>query len=1061
MKHIQYIILLFLIVPLKGISQQYLSGIVKDSLSHEPLEKVTVQLGTEVTMTNAEGRFRLLKKTNSKLLTAKRLGYRPATLPVESEGSNLQIMMQTIQTKIEEVVINTGYFKIPQERSTGSYSYIGNKQLDAIVATNIQDKIEGLATGLDFDRSKTYTTPMNVRGLSTIESDASPLIVLDNFPYDGELSTINPNDIESITILKDAAAASIWGARAGNGVIVITTKAGSYNRQHVVSFTGNLSIGSRPDLFYNKKRISSYTQLNIEEQIFKNGGYAIRDQTAIPLYAELLIAARDGLISDSEFEQQKDQLLRNDIRREAKNLLYQNSINQQYALNFRGGTEKHNYYASVNYDGNSAQLVGDRYKRMNALFQNGFRLVDNLDLNTSLRYTQVRSASNGISLSVADFPTYARLKDDGGNSMAFPKTYRFAYQQQAESIGLLDWMYRPLDERKLIDNKKESYEIQAQGTLKYRLKEILDFSLMYQYTADQDKNWTHYAKESFYVRNLVNRFTQEDGKRIIPYGDILSGNTSSKSEVHNARLQVDYQQKFGKLDISALSGAEIRQGITEGIPRYLLYNYDPNVMTATNKFDYNTRYATRPTSTASIPTSPIGISKIVDRFVSYYANAGINWDGAFDLTGSLRWDASNLFGVKTNQKGIPLWSTGIGWNLVKSKVIKGSLFDNLRITTSYGSSGNVNRSVSVYNILSYNTDQQTNLPMGILESVGNPGLKWESVRTWNIALDFATWKNRLSGKIEYYRKSASDLIGEDLLDPTTGIVTTLLPRVDNMVNYASLSTSGLDMQLNMVVLRDKALKWNMTFMFSKNTNKVTSYNMSQQNDVNIMFTKSPPREGESLNTLYTLPWYGLNGETGRVNLPDDAEGKTYRAYYEKYPLEQMQVAGVTRAPYFGSWLHQMRYKNFSLGFHLLWKAGHIWRRESMLPGYEYLSSGYYHQDIERRWKAPGDELKTNVPAAVGYTSSTASDSYYEGQVYKYSDALIVKGDYIRLQNVQLGYEWKGNSKTKTTLSSLRMLLNLRNVGLLWKANKHGIDPEYQGGDFPNPRMTSISLQASF
>ncbi|WP_344675339.1 SusC/RagA family TonB-linked outer membrane protein [Sphingobacterium kyonggiense] len=1060
MKKIKCAIFALLLLPLTALAQQYVTGTVLDSLSRAPLAKVTIQLGSKITATDENGVFRIYNPIpDNQLLTARRVGYNETVLEITSDMQHLRIVMFPIEHSIEEVVVNTGYFKIPQERSTGSFSYIGNKQLDAIVSTNIQDKIEGLATGLDFDRSRTYVTPMNVRGLSTIESDASPLIVIDNFPYDGDLSTINPNDVQSITILKDAAASSIWGARAGNGVIVVTTKTGAYGKPNVVSFTGNLSVGSRPDLFYNKKRLRSPLLMDIEETIFENGGYAIRNQTPIPLYVELLIAEQDGLIND--FEQQKQRMLATDIRTEGKDLLYRNSINQQYALNFRGGSDKHNYYASINYDGNRAQVIGNEYKRMNALLHNGFRLSNNIDINTSLRYTQIRSSSNGISLSLNDFPTYARLRDDEGKSMAFPRTYRFSYQQQAEDNGLLDWLYRPLDERELIDSRQEAYEVQAQATLQYRFREFLNFSLMYQYTTDQNKNWTHYGKESFYVRNLVNRFTQQGGTQIIPYGDILSGDAGSRSEVHNARLQTDYKQVFGKIEISALAGAEIRQGIAEGLPRYLFYDYDPNVMTAVNKFDYNTRYATRPTSSAVIPTSPVGISKVVDRFISYYANAGANWNGYLDLTGSLRWDASNLFGVKTNQKGIPLWSTGIGWNLTKSKIIGDALFNNLRISTSFGSSGNVNRSVSVYNIVSYGTDQQTNLPMAILESVGNPGLKWENVKTWNIALDFSIWKNRVTGRLDFYRKSASDLIGEDLLDPTAGIVTTVLPRVDNMVNYAGLLTKGIDMQLNVDVLRERPVEWDMTFMFSKNTNKVTSYNMSQQNDVNMMFMTNPPREGESLNTVYTLPWYGLDGNTGRTLLPDDASGKTYREYYEQYPMEQMRVAGVTRAPYFGSWLHQVRYKNFSFGLHLLWKAGHIWRAESMLPGYEYFSAGYYHQDIANRWKSPGDEQTTNVPSAVPYTNSTSSDSYYEGQVYKYSDALIAKGDYIRLQNIQLGYEWKKNPANKMKFSSLRVLLNMRNVGLLWKANKLGIDPEYQTADFPAPRITSLSLQASF
>lgn len=965
--------------------------------------------------------------------------------------------------EIEEVVVlQTGFQRIPQERSTGSFSYISRKQLDGVVATNIQDKLEGMVTGLDIDRSNRFNPSLKVRGLSTIESNVVPLIILDNFPYENDLSTINPNDIESITVLKDAAAASIWGARAGNGVIVITSKSGRYSSTMQTSFAGNLSFSARPDLYYDPKRISAAEQMDVEESIFKNGGYQIRNQTSIPFYVEMLVALRDNKMSQEDFDSKRQELLAVDIRQDASKWLYQRAMNQQYSWDIRGGSTRHRYLLSANYDKNLEELVGNRYNRMNVYLSNGFKFSDRLELNTTLRYTKEGTSSNGIGVNNPTFPTYLRLKDEDGY-VSFPKDYRFAYQQQAEQSGLLDWLYRPLEEKDLQDIGSSKQELQVQADVGYKISSSLDVKALYNFNQEADDSWMHYDRSSYYVRNLVNRFTQADGTQVLPEGDILQESGGNKVWTHSGRLQLDYQEDFGDFKLYGLAGAEIRQQEYRSSTGSILYGYDPDLMIGTNQLNYNQRYATRPTSTALIPGPVVSLSRVIDRFVSYYSNAAIHYRSFLDFTGSVRWDASNIFGVKTNQKGVPLWSMGVGWNLVKSDLIKSDFLNELRVTMSYGSSGNVNKSVSVYPIIGYSSslDQMTNLNFAWLDRVGNPSLRWERVNTWNIGLSSTVLDNRLSAKLEYYKKYAKDLIGENLLDPATGITSSIDPVIPNKINYAELLTKGLDVQLTWKVLNKTKFWWHTTIMFSKNSNEVQAFNMSQQNDANTVLSKSAPRVGASLDAIYALPWYGLDGETGRVRLPNAEAGSNYKKYYESFNIDDLINTGVSRAPYFGSWHHDFGYKNINVGIQLLWKAGHHWRRNSMMPGYEYLGPSYYHSDISKRWLMPGDEYKTDVPAASSYYTNTTNDTYYEGRIYGYSEKLVTPADYLRLQNIQLGYNWQIHNSGAKQHFNLRLQVNVRNVGLLWRANKNNIDPEYPLSEYPNPRITSFTLRLTY
>lgn len=236
----------------------------------------------------------------------------------------------------------TGYQNLPRERATGSFSRVDSSLLQRRISTDVLGRLEDNVPGLAFNRSAMaggVNNPISIRGRSTLFANANPLILLDNFPYEGDVSAINPNDVESVTVLKDAAAASIWGARAGNGVIVITTRKGKRNQAPTVSLTSNITISDKPDL-YAQPRISTADHIELEKTLFARNFFS-SDETsanhpALSPVTELLIAQRDGHLSAAQAQQQIEALKGRDLRDDYSRYLYRKSVNQQYALQVNG-----------------------------------------------------------------------------------------------------------------------------------------------------------------------------------------------------------------------------------------------------------------------------------------------------------------------------------------------------------------------------------------------------------------------------------------------------------------------------------------------------------------------------------------------------------------------------------------------------------------------------------------------------------------------------------------------------------------------------------------------------
>ena len=1029
--------------------------------------KLRLVQGRQVAHTDADGFFSFRKAAVPDSVFVTSVGYISATIWLTETVST--IGLQRDEHAIEEVqVVNTGFYQIPKERATGSFAVIDNALLNRSVGGDILQRLEGIASGVQFvNPGGSEASDIRVRGLASIQSDATPLIVVDNFPYDGDITSINPGDIEHVTVLKDAAAASIWGARAGNGVIVITTKQGRYNQKGQFSLNSDLTVGQKPDLLYSRDRLPSETVMQIEKEKYEQGGYYLPNNNQIPFpeYVEMLIARDAGTLSEEEFLRREAALKRTEVREEAMKYLYQPAVAQRYGINARGGGERFTYYMSGGYDRNRDYIIGNRHERINLNMQNTFKPFGGMEISSSLWYSGQDRRNNGLSiddltanLTHVRLSPYTPLQDGSGKALSLARDYRLPYIDGATAEGLLDWHYRPLEERDLIDRRTRQNELRANTGLRYSFLQNYNLQASYQYLNGHSQGETLYGKDSYYVRNLVNRFTQANGSRMIPYAGILQLLPPLRYNSHSGRIQFNYTQQIAQgHEVVALIGSEIRQSIEFRKPGATLYNYDPDLMTGTANYNYAQSNPVRPNGNGRIPAPSSTNTRYIDRYLSYFGNASYSFREKYILSGSLRWDGSNLFGVKTNQKGVPLWSIGSGWDIGAEEWFRPSSVDHLKLRLTYGVAGNVNKLVSAYPTIGHwGSHITSHLDYASILSIGNPSLRWEQVATANIGADFRLWQGRLSGSIDYYIKNAHDLIGADILPPSTGIVTGGTALSSNLVNYADMRTKGLDIQVRSRNLNG-AFQWNNTLLFHLVRNEVTRYKASETGLITLYTSTDnpPPREGKSKDLIYALPTYRLDPADGTVMMYVDGERERNAAtYINSLAFEDLEEMGVVVPPFYGSLLNDFSWKGLNLSFMLTWRAGHVFRRSTHGPGLE--TSVIYHMDYLDRWQKPGDEQWTDVPAI-----SEDNNENLKAAQRNFAN-FVSRGDHVRLQDISMSYLLP---KSKTFLPDIRQVRiygYARNLGVLWKKEKSSLDPDYPNTTtYLVPKTFAIGLQMNF
>jgi TonB-linked SusC/RagA family outer membrane protein len=1055
-----------------------ISGTIVSATDQKPLLGATIILlsNNQRALTDGNGYFRLTTPDTSGKIQVIFVGHETQILTFNSHFHGpYQIRLVENYTDLKEVIVSTGYQKLPKERVTGSFFQLDSTLINRRVSTDIVSRLEGVVPGLLFNRntsaSSSNTLDLSIRGHSTLFSNDQPLIVLDNFPYDGDINNINPNDIASISVLKDAAAASIWGVRSGNGVIIITTKQGQQNQPLSMEFNSNFTIGEKPDIYYDPNFLDANDFINVEQTLFKGGFYDRKIRSGYQVISpvvQLLANQRSGLITQTQADNLIDGLRQIDVRKDIEKYFYKKSFLQQYNLNFRGGGKNSDYYSSIGYDKNLSALVGNTSQRITISNSLNFRPVKNLDISASWFFSKDNGKSNaalrGINQvsGINHLYPYAQLSDSQANPLAIVHAFSQSFINSTANSKLLDWNYRPLDELKNADNQSTGIDNRLTAGMKYTILNGLSAEVKYAYEIANNEERDYYSQDTYYTRNLINGFAQLNSDGMYNYPIPLGGVynlSSAKLASNRIRGQFNFNRDWRNNSLSIIGGTEWSSVQNYSIVNAPAYGYNKSTGASVPSIDFLTNYVQNPKNlgTSQIPNNQY-YSKFNDNYISYFANGAYTYDQKYSVSISGRIDKSNLFGVNTNQKAVPLFSTGLAWNLGKERFYNFSLIPDIKLRATFGYNGNVNKSVSAITTLLQQTNSYySNSPYNVISSPGNPNLGWEKDRMINLGIDFSLRKQIISGSIEYYNKKGDNLFGYEQLPPSSG-------QLQFFGNTANTKGHGFDVLINSRNISTPDFKWTTNFIYNNAIDKVSKYffqtaitDYVSQNGNSGVIT---PIVGAPLFAIYAFRSGPLTHQTG------DPQGYLNGQLSTDYPAiraqtkpSDLQFFGSARPTHFGSVRNTLIFKQITLSANVIYKLGYYFYK----PSINYYSLYYNwtgNKDFLKRWQNPGDEAKTKIPSIASLPINSDREFFYE-----YSDVNVENGSHIRLQDIMLSYDLKSLLGKKSSFSSLNIYGYVNNVGILWKANHAGLDPDVylsNGGatSLPIPRTYSIGIKTN-
>lgn len=1055
------IVLIICILPIVALTQNIIiSGRVVSATTQHGLYGASILLeGKRIGLSDNYGQFNVTVNERDSILTILFMEYKTYSMPIfKGKTKGYYVQLENDVQMMEEVIVSTGIQQLPKERATGSFEKIDQQLFERVVVPNVLQRLDGITTSLYYTKLP-GGDEINIRGVSTITAGTKPLIVVDNFPYDGDINNINANDIESITVLKDAAAASIWGARSGNGVIVITMKKGRFNQPMKVHLNTSISFQGKPRLMENQQYIKGVDYAEVETFLFEKGYYNndLNNTVSRPVISpvvEILAKKRSGQLSSEQAASAIASITQYDIRQEMLQYLNRLGVAQQFSIGMAGGSNGINYNFNLGYDGNATNVIGNNNERLTLSNNTSVKVSQKIELKLGMNYTLQSFDQNAVTRLDAgkrSLLPYARLVDDNGKALAIEKDFRSAFLDTVGGGRLHDWKFRPLDELKNANNRLNTQDILLRLGLKYNINSAFSLEINSQMEKAHNNQRNYYNRETYLVRDLSNRFTQLSSttvKNVIPLGGILDL-SDSRLNSYAGRVQVNFDKQWKLHQVNALAGGELRSNLFDlsGSRTYGFNEDNLNFVV----MDYLTEFPIFMglTSAMRIPSGSFQFNKTKNRLASAFANAGYYFKERYSLTASVRKDASNLFGVASNDKWSPFWSVGAGWEISKEAFYKFSALPYLKARVTYGYNGNINNgiaSIPTIELMASNT-QVTDLPWAIVRNLSNSKLRWEQSGILNAGIDFRLNDQRLNGLIELYKKNSIDLIAPSLVDPTSGIF------VMNL-NDASIRTNGLDVRLNALIINRK-IKLKTSLLYSHVKNVITKYStVSPNKSTYINLTNSiKPREGADPYAITSYRFAGLDTAGNPIGYFEGNISKAYADIVNKPTWDDLVTTGSARPTTFGNILNTISYKEFSISFNISYKLGYYFRR-STIHYANLFSSGVVHADYYKRWQQKGDEAFTTVPSLI-YPSNSNRDNFYAN-----SEANVSKGDHIRLQDISINYNFSGNFKGGSILKRLELYCYASNLGILWRANRYGLDPEYPT-TFPASIMCSFGLRKTF
>lgn len=1052
-----------------------ISGTITDEQG-EPLigAAVNVPGSPYGTVTDTNGQFELYVPEDCQAVQVSYVGMKTSSMPI-GKKQDLTFAMGEDKALLNEVVV-TGYQTLSKERVTGSFAKITAKELETKRMNDLSALLEGEVAGYNKG---------TIRGLSTMYGETSPLYVIDGFPIEnqtmngqGQVTTnlpdLNMDDIQDITVLKDAAAASIYGARAANGVIVITTKKGSANEKLEVGF--NTAIAWKPYKLYTGNLASSADMIDLEREwaagntsLHNDGAqdYA-RKALAENYYPNAGINAILNHYAGNTTEAQMNATLNalaakgynyyNQVASHAK----RDRIDQQYNLNLAKTTGKNMFKASLTYKHNTLE---DRYSKDRSI---------GLNLNNITRITQWMSFEIGSFMRFADedvqtynplSPGYTVLPYDDlvnadGSFYTRPATllYGSTKQQALTDYGMYSEDITPMANiNRGIANTK-TVSLRAYARLNLDLTPWLKYSASFQYERGTSKYRQTQEAGSYAANTLINSFATAEGGNLtynLPYGNILYTRDQYRKS-YNFRQQLTVDYNIGVLhNLTAILGTETRENKLE-MHRDTYYNYNDQSLTtgAINEALLIDGLTNAFSNYVSLE-QPAQFYETKNRYLSVYGNAAYTYDSRYTVSASMRWDRSNLWGTSNQYQNKPIWSAGFSWNASNERFVKNLRWiDMLKLRATYGITGNVNPTYSPYLVTYSGTNYNIGEPYQYVSSRPNSDLSWEKTKVTNIGADFSLLKNRLRGSIDYYNK-----YGERLLATSQGVPTEGYGYSSYAINNGEMSNRGLELTLAGDVMRTDELTWTLNGMLSLNKNKVEYVNVKAPvYFLALDYSSAYPTIGDQYGAIYGYQWAGLDNQ-GMPQVYDENGNITTIA---PTSLDAIRCIGNARPTYSGSFGTTLSWRNFDFSMLFTYEGNYKMRNANMpFLNYAYVSGiGYVSNlsglsnDIALRWKQAGDEAHTDVPRAAFTEAGLPLTSMYS--TYYYSSANLIDGANVRLSNVSLAYRLPATLIRKACLTRARVQLNVENP-MLWAKNKQA---KYQLGGY-NATTYVLGLYLNF
>lgn len=1059
--------------------QFQISGLVTDE-SKLPLPGVTILVkGGSVVLgavTSADGRYKMMIPSALKKFSISFSFVGMESVVVEYSGKDtINVVMKEDLKQMEEVVV-TGYQVIKEKASTGAVSKVNMDDLILNGTQTLEAALQGKVPGMMvINRSGLTGTRqrVRVRGTSTLLGNADPVWVVDGviqedpLPFStndfnnldpsntdmindfvgGAISWLNPKDIESITVLKDAMATAIYGTKAANGVIVITTKKGKVGRLSV-SYSGGMSIS--PRMTYNRMELmNSQQRVDVSREAY---------ETNIPLsgnqdigYTGLAKAYRNRQITLEEFTAGAKQLEKNNT--DWFKVFFRNAVSHNHTISISGGNEQATYHSSLGMNQNNNTAKGNSQTQYTGSLSISARLWEKVTLSTNL----AGSIAETKAFVGTETPYSYATRTNRAIARLTPEGEPFFYAHKDNG-----YLFNLENELKHSGNENTVSALNASGTFRWQIFDALSYSMTASYSFSSVNGEIYYDEQTNYIAAKrgfnFEEYAAGDSKydsSLMPHGGELSQSTS-RSTTWNWRNQLDFTKVFNDVHaLSAAFGYEVRSSRSKGSSE-TVYGYMPD----RGKVIVNLPPFVGKPDLGSINPYYRNVPRITDsqsNTMSYYLTLGYMFDDRYAFNMSVRCDGSNRFGQDKSARFQPIWALGFRWNMEMEPWMQNqNIVRGLNFRFTYGYQGNAVESVSPYLTATISTDPRTFDYALTVSDLPAPKLKWEKTQSMNYGISGSLFDNKISFSFDGFYKKTTDMVIAREVPFENGVSS-------RPINGGQMKNSGWDMSLGFTPVKTKNFIVSMGFNFSKLYNELES-ELEPTGSWQEAASGNLSKKGYPVSSFWVFRFAGLNPTHGGPMF--DLSGSELEAAKRDATLF-MDWGGKMEPDFNFGWSFSIRYKTLSLSSGLYVSLGNqtflapLGNMTRSIPSeYENMSNEWV-----KRWRKPGDEKITTVPSLPNMISSAkmiklVGEETNPYDMYAKSDVRVVDAWYIRCGSISLSYSVP-ERLLPGTLQNLGMSLSVSNPFQIRSKDFKGRDPEVSLGEQPLSRSVSLSLSVSF